>query len=70
MRDMHERHVCHRGHVYQAQPSVNACSTQATSGLAPDGRMVVNRAADEASNYKRWGANGADKPLKRGPLRN
>ena len=28
---------------------------QATSGLAPDGRMIVSRAADEASNYKRFG---------------
>lgn len=26
----------------------------ATSGLAPDGRMIVSRAADEASNYKRF----------------
>eukprot|EP00955_Chlamydomonas_euryale_P063970 358826-Chlamydomonas_euryale.AAC.12 len=27
---------------------------QATAGLAPDGRMVVNRACDEAANYKRF----------------
>jgi hypothetical protein len=27
---------------------------QATAGLAPDGRMIVNRAMDEAANYKRW----------------
>jgi 20S proteasome alpha/beta subunit len=25
---------------------------QATSGLAPDGRMVVSRACEEAANYK------------------
>ena len=28
-------------------------ATQAVGGLAPDGRTIVNRAMDEASNYKR-----------------
>ncbi len=27
---------------------------QAASGLAPDGRMIVSRASDEAANYKRF----------------
>lgn len=26
---------------------------QAVAGLAPDGRMIVNRAMEEATNYKR-----------------
>lgn len=34
--------------------SVDKHAGLACAGLAPDGRMVVNRAADEASNYKRF----------------
>mmetsp|Transcript_1332 Transcript_1332/g.3616 ORF Transcript_1332/g.3616 Transcript_1332/m.3616 type:complete len:250 (-) Transcript_1332:101-850(-) len=34
--------------------NVDKHAGMATAGLAPDGRMVVNRACDEAANYKRF----------------